>query len=1013
MSKWTTHVISIKGGSMSADLIDRINQLQATLSKMNATLSAIADAVVWTDDEQCVQWCNPAFERLVNREHHTLIDSPLTNILPLKQAGQPVAPHTYPDVMLRAGVYEPTEYEFQQSDESLVLEISGNYVELAGNQSSTILVIRNVPSHKRTEATLQQAAAIQASADGQAILESDRSEAEHKQAEELLRQSEARLRQQATLADFRADVDSALAQSDSLPLMANCCTEALVKYLSAAFARIWLLKTDENVLELQASAGLYTRLDGTHSRVPVGCLKIGRIAQERRPLLTNNVFDEPSIDQEWAKREGMVAFAGYPLLLDEELIGVIAMFARQPIPESHFDALAFAAREMALGIKRKQAEEALRRSELKFRSIFENSQIGIFRTRVEDGLILEANQRFITMIGYDSPTEVIGIKRIRDLYVAPNQRLSMLKNVRLNKDFHDFELQLRKRDGSVFWALASARLNEEENWLEGVIADISDRKQQEEALRLIVEGTAAKTGDEFFQSCLRYLAEVLQVCCAVVSEVVDRTKNQVRTLAIWEGETLGENVEFDLRGTACEKVLEGEMRYYPEQVQTLFPFDPNLAAFNAQSYLGVPLTDSSGRIIGHLAVIDAKPMHSDPGRELIMRIFASRAGAELERKHAEERFVKAFRASPNPIAIATLSESCLVEVNDSYLRMCGYSREEVIGRRSAQLNAGIAPEYYNKAIQQALETGSLQNQEFEYRTKSGEVRTVLLSLELIDLSGVPCVLNIINDITERKRLENELISLVSHELRTPMTSLLGALDLLGSGQLGTLTPQGQQVLTIATNNTERLTRLINDILDLERMKSGKLTLQKVRCNAADLLTQAVEAMQAMAQKAQITLVTEPQSIELLADPDRIVQTLTNLLSNAIKFSQPGSTVWLCAQIKTGEGGEMGRGQGRQGGQESEFADISHSQQTSPLSLLSPSHLLIAVKDQGRGIPADKLLIIFDRFQQVDTSDSRQKGGTGLGLAICRDIVEQHGGKIWVESILGQGSTFYFTLPLPH
>jgi signal transduction histidine kinase len=192
----------------------------------------------------------------------------------------------------------------------------------------------------------------------------------HKQAEEALRQSEAQFREQAILSTFRADVDSALAQSDGLPLMLHRCTEAVVKHFNAAFARIWTLNQDQNVLELQASAGMYTRLDGTHSRVPVGSFKVGRIAQDRCPLLTNNVFDEPSIDQEWAEREGMVAFAGYPILLDEQLVGVIAMFTRHLIPASNFEALEFAAREIALGIRRKQAEAALQASETELRALF-------------------------------------------------------------------------------------------------------------------------------------------------------------------------------------------------------------------------------------------------------------------------------------------------------------------------------------------------------------------------------------------------------------------------------------------------------------------------------------------------------------------------------------------------------------------------------------------------------------------------------------------------------------------
>lgn len=345
-----------------------------------------------------------------------------------------------------------------------------------------------------------------------------------------------------------------------------------------------------------------------------------------------------------------------------------------------------------------------------------------------------------------------------------------------------------------------------------------------------------------------------------------------------------------------------------------------------------------------------------------------------ERERVEEKFAKAFQLSPNPIAIATLTEGRFMDVNPSFLKMSGYLPEEVIGHTAAELNLGVAQERYDQIIQQLLKTGSLHNQEREFHTKSGEARAVLLSVELIELAGVFCTLNIVNDITERKRLENEFISLVSHELRTPLTSIMGALDILSSGQLGTLNAQGQKILTIAITNTERLIRLVNDILDLERMKSGKIAIQKVQCQAADLLTQATEAMQAMADQANVKLTVTAAPVEFEADPDRLLQLLTNLLSNAIKFSRSGHTVSL------------------------------HAEPT------EPDLLLITVQDHGRGIPADKLQTIFERFQQVDVSDSRQKGGTGLGLAICRHIVEQHGGKIWVESSLGQGSTFYILLP---
>lgn len=345
-----------------------------------------------------------------------------------------------------------------------------------------------------------------------------------------------------------------------------------------------------------------------------------------------------------------------------------------------------------------------------------------------------------------------------------------------------------------------------------------------------------------------------------------------------------------------------------------------------------------------------------------------------EKTAAEDKFAKAFRACPNPIAIVAFESERVLEVNNSFLRMSGYAASEVIDTQLQQIYSASALKVYYQAIQTLQRWGFVRNLELEFLTKSGKVKTILLSMELIELEGAKCTLQIINDITEHKRLENEFISLVSHELKTPMTSTIGALDLLNSGQLGTLSDRGKQILQIAIRNSERLTRLVNDILDLERMKSGKITLERKRCQLQPLLVQAIETMGAMAQKAGVQLLLNSGEATLNLDADRILQTLTNLLSNSIKFTESGGIVELKARI---------------------YSDRCQ----------------IIVRDTGRGIPTDKLESIFERFQQVDASDSRSKGGTGLGLAICRHIVERHEGKIWVESVLGQGSKFYIDLPI--
>ena len=170
--------------------------------------------------------------------------------------------------------------------------------------------------------------------------------------------------EQARLAAFSRDIGLALIQADTLPEMLRHCADAMVAHLAGAFARIWTLDETQDVLELRASAGIYTHLDGPHSRVPVGKYKIGLIAAERQPQLTNSVVGDPRVsDQEWAEREGMVAFAGYPLIVDEKVVGVMAMFAQHPLSDATLEAMASVANGIAIGIERKTADEQRRQQQ--------------------------------------------------------------------------------------------------------------------------------------------------------------------------------------------------------------------------------------------------------------------------------------------------------------------------------------------------------------------------------------------------------------------------------------------------------------------------------------------------------------------------------------------------------------------------------------------------------------------------------------------------------------------------
>ena len=324
-------------------------------------------------------------------------------------------------------------------------------------------------------------------------------------------------------------------------------------------------------------------------------------------------------------------------------------------------------------------------------------------------------------------------------------------------------------------------------------------------------------------------------------------------------------------------------------------------------------------------------------------------------------------------------------VNPAAARMLGREVNELIGQSPHDLIHHSKPDgtpypFEECPIRAAFQDGSASrvSDELFWRKNGTSFPVEYVATPILERRGrVSGAVVAFQDVTERReveRLKDEFVSTVSHELRTPLTSIRGSLGLLSSGLLGSSPEQGKSLLQIAVNNTDRLIRIINEILDFERMRAGKIEVVMEACEAAGLMAQMEGLMWPVAKEGGITLSISPTSGRLWANPDRVIQVFTNLLGNAIKFSPRGATVWLTAEHEN-------------------------------------DHMLFKIRDQGRGIPSDQIGLLFERFQQVDSSQSGSKGGSGLGLAICRSIVDLHGGRIWAESKVGEGSTFYFTLPL--
>ena len=323
-------------------------------------------------------------------------------------------------------------------------------------------------------------------------------------------------------------------------------------------------------------------------------------------------------------------------------------------------------------------------------------------------------------------------------------------------------------------------------------------------------------------------------------------------------------------------------------------------------------------------------------------------------------------------------------LNPAWAELTGFPVEESLGRGFLDY---VHTEDRKAHLEQFLPLvrgeSSYIRHEVRYLTSDGEHRWIQMHARVLsDASGALVgVTGVLHDVTERRELERmktEFVSTVSHELRTPLTSIRGSLGLLEAGAVGPVGEKPRELVRIARSNADRLIRLINDVLDLEKMEARRLEFVMVEVPVAELVRLAVEGVHGLAAQYEVDVVSHLDDDGVVwGDRDRLLQVLTNFLSNALKFSPAGATVTIrasphCAGV-----------------------------------------VRFTVEDVGPGIPEDKLSLLFQKFQQLDATDSRRRGGTGLGLAITKAIVEQHGGCVGVESLPGIRTVFWCEIPTEH
>jgi PAS domain S-box-containing protein len=353
-----------------------------------------------------------------------------------------------------------------------------------------------------------------------------------------------------------------------------------------------------------------------------------------------------------------------------------------------------------------------------------------------------------------------------------------------------------------------------------------------------------------------------------------------------------------------------------------------------------------------------------------------RTNAERRLRESEDRYRRLVEMAPE--AVLLLRRGRVVYANSAAAAMFGAgSADELADALVFDHVAGgdreeVRRRYPQAAPGEAVSTSLDQLVRLDGSLFDAEVRS-----QPIGLAGEAASLAIIRDVTDRRRderLQSEFISIVSHELRTPINTLMGALDLLGSRMLGEFPPQAHRMIDIAMNNTLRLKRLVNDMLDIQLLEWGRLPFFVEAADASDLLLQARDAMQPLAVQREVALEVTPLRAPVAVDVDRMGQVFANLVGNALKYTPEGGRVALSAEVCGAE-------------------------------------VVFEVRDDGRGIPTDQLATIFEKFQQVAPGEARERGGAGLGLAIARGLVERHGGRIWAESAPGEGSRFYVAVPL--
>jgi len=514
-----------------------------------------------------------------------------------------------------------------------------------------------------------------------------------------------------------------------------------------------------------------------------------------------------------------------------------------------------------------------------------------------------------------------------------------------------------------------------------VVRYLREISRRDARLNEVVLGVSQEVGEEFFSSLAEHIAKALNVRYVFIGELIGSSQDRVRSVAVFASGEHASQFEYALHATPCADVVNGELCSYASGVQALFPEDRLLQTMEVEGYIGTPLRSAGRKPLGLVVIMDDKPLQDVEQAASLLTIIGVRAANELERRRSEEALQRQFSQistifdSLNAIVyVASLETHELLYLNRYGVQLFG---EQWRGRPCYQVLQTDQPGPCAFCTNDQLVHGGkiLGPCVWEFQNTVTGHWFQCIDKAIRWTNGEIVRLEIAIDISERKETEQvqeQIISAVSHEMRTPLTAILGYTEYLRDYVESD--EERRSCLETLYGEAERLSELIDNFLQMQRFKEHNVQIRRTSVPVLALIDRVCNHFAFTRETHPISIDCPAALPDILGDKDGLAQVLENLLSNAIKYSPGGGPI----KVRAG---------------------------------CSNDEMVLSVADTGIGLTTEQQAKVFDRFYRVDNSDRRRIGGTGLGLTLARDIVELHGGRIWVESDPGKGSTFAFSIPL--